>query len=465
MIIKIKSYIMSNFFLKRFVLALLFFTMSCNETFQDANDELSDTPALDTPADESIDQSLTPILNWDPVSDQEKGIVYDVYLYPSEVDETTLLLTQIDESSDSNLLVFPDNEETTLEVSTSLEPNTDYEWYVVAKDENGEEVSTSEPSTFTTTSEEPSTSINTTPLTPVLVSPVNESIDQDLNPILSWEASLDLDGDKVVYNVYLDVNEDAETLLSENQEEINFQVVNSLEYETTYYWKVVSIDENGGISISTINSFTTIAQEEDDSDIDEDNSDAQEDDSDIDEDNSDTQEDDSDIDEDNSDAQEDDSDIDEDSSDAQEDDSDIECDQRQALINIYNKTGGDEWTRKTNWKSSKPLEEWQGVLVKEDEVIALLLPFNNLSGTIPSDDIVCLAGLKKINLSSNNLSGSISETFADLDELKFLSLSRNNLSGTIPEVLCENYKNRTYIVFSYLFNEELTPCKIKRKFK
>ncbi len=64
----------------------------------------------------------------------------------------------------------------------------------------------------------------------------------------------------------------------------------------------------------------------------------------------------------------------------------IPPDQRQALRDLYQSTGGGQWTRQLGWMGAEGTEcDWQGVTCNEegDEVIALSLPRNNLLGSLP----------------------------------------------------------------------------------
>ncbi|XP_074282210.1 receptor-like protein EIX1 isoform X1 [Silene latifolia] len=67
------------------------------------------------------------------------------------------------------------------------------------------------------------------------------------------------------------------------------------------------------------------------------------------------------------------------------------------------------------------------------------LSSNNLMGSIP-DDITKLSGLLSLNLSYNNLSGTIPENIGGLKSLIALDLSKNKLRGSIPTSMGQLYK-------------------------
>lgn len=102
-----------------------------------------------------------------------------------------------------------------------------------------------------------------------------------------------------------------------------------------------------------------------------------------------------------------------------------------ALVSFFDNTGGGSWTTSTNWKSSTPVGSWFGVTVSNGRVITLNLSNNNLSGTIPST-IGNLTNLTQLQLFNNQLSGSIPTQMGNLTNLTSLGLENNSLSGTLP---------------------------------
>lgn len=54
---------------------------------------------------------------------------------------------------------------------------------------------------------------------------------------------------------------------------------------------------------------------------------------------------------------------------------------RDALVALFHATGGDNWTRKSNWCTSAKLGTWEGVKVdQQGRVVELDLSDNNLRG-------------------------------------------------------------------------------------
>ena len=105
-----------------------------------------------------------------------------------------------------------------------------------------------------------------------------------------------------------------------------------------------------------------------------------------------------------------------------------------ALEALYDATGGPSWTRKTNWKTTKPLNEWQGVWGDSSGVTSLRLNSNKLSGTIP--DLSALEDLTILYLNHNyKLSGTLPDMgLSALTKLARLQLQSTKLSGTIPNL-------------------------------
>ncbi len=140
--------------------------------------------------------------------------------------------------------------------------------------------------------------------------------------------------------------------------------------------------------------------------------------------------------------------------------------EREALIALYEATGGDNWTDNTNWCSDKPLSEWYGVYMWDGRVKNIILTDNNLTGQIPEqfgdltgleylylssnklegnipESLGNLAYLHDVQLNNNNLSGNLPASMANLNELEFINLCGNKLNGTIPdEIIASDWWNR-----------------------
>jgi len=112
--------------------------------------------------------------------------------------------------------------------------------------------------------------------------------------------------------------------------------------------------------------------------------------------------------------------------------------ERQALVTLYNETGGSDWKDSSGWLSDSTPCTWFGVTCSGGSVIGLNLPDNNLSGSIPPE-LGSLSNLESLSLVGNSLSGPIPPELGDLANLRALALSRcewpSQLSGSIPPQL------------------------------
>ncbi len=144
---------------------------------------------------------------------------------------------------------------------------------------------------------------------------------------------------------------------------------------------------------------------------------------------------------------------------------------REALVTLYNATGGPDWKDNTNWLSGAPLGEWYGVFTDDNgRVDTLSLRNNGLTGEIPAElgnlsklvvlrlhnsgtlrlgeppafnqltgeiprELGSLASLVEMDLRGNQLTGEIPLELANLSNLALLNLSGNRLTGEIPPEL------------------------------
>jgi len=100
---------------------------------------------------------------------------------------------------------------------------------------------------------------NLPPYQPYNESPVNGSIDVYVDMDLSWTGG-DPDGDPVTYDVYFG-NISSPPQVSINQSNTTYDP-GIMNYNTTYYWKIIAWDNHSAFNESPLWEFTTIEQQE-----------------------------------------------------------------------------------------------------------------------------------------------------------------------------------------------------------
>ncbi len=186
-------------------------------------------PATPAPRNEEIDLPLATTLTWTCSDPEGDDLTYDVYFGTEEI-PPLVSEDQIEES------YTPD-----------LEIETTYYWMIIARADEGEE-SPSPVWSFTT--------IPNLPPTIPLPEQDDASLDIDIGLTLSWTCT-DPEGDSIRYDIYLSDFPDPE-LVSEGQADMTYQPENLLKGGTTYYWKIVAIDDSDNITESPIWTFTTV---------------------------------------------------------------------------------------------------------------------------------------------------------------------------------------------------------------
>ncbi|ETR66442.1 MAG: leucine-rich repeat-containing protein, partial [Candidatus Magnetoglobus multicellularis str. Araruama] len=103
--------------------------------------------------------------------------------------------------------------------------------------------------------------------------------------------------------------------------------------------------------------------------------------------------------------------------------------ERQALIDLYHSTGGDNWTHNSGWLGEVGTEcDWFGITCDNDKTHVL-----------------------KIGLHNNKLTGNISKSIGDFTNLTYLNLRDNDIASIPPEI--GNLVNLTSL---YLYSNDLT---------
>ena len=151
----------------------------------------------------------------------------------------------------------------------------------------------------------------------------------------------------------------------------------------------------------------------------------------------------------------------------------ISRNEKNALLDLYTYTNGDNWTNK--WDFNEPVSSWYGVTVIDDKIVGINLSSNNLVGTIPNSiqelkylesfnvfknklkgqfpsELFRIQSLKNINLSFNSFTGNLPESISIATNLVTLEVFMNQLSGNLPE----NIGNLKKLELLSLFNNNFT---------
>lgn len=131
----------------------------------------------------------------------------------------------------------------------------------------------------------------------------------------------------------------------------------------------------------------------------------------------------------------------------------IHAKEKEALINLFEATGGNEWKNKTKWCSNSPVNEWKGVLKNNyhGHIFKLILPDNNLKGQLPGEIFLDLPYLIEIDFRDNDISGPIPKEIASLRQLQGLYLYSNRFTSKIPDEIA----SLPNLIGIYLFNNNL----------
>jgi hypothetical protein len=126
----------------------------------------------------------------------------------------------------------------------------------------------------------------------------------------------------------------------------------------------------------------------------------------------------------------------------------ISTKERQALIDLYNSTNGTGWRNHEGWLGPPGTEcDWYGVACWDDNnrpstVNGLELSENNLSGTLP-ESLGALAGLETLEVLENDLHGPIPKSLSELTHLDRLNIVFTHLSGLLPDPLIQRWLSGT----------------------
>jgi len=110
----------------------------------------------------------------------------------------------------------------------------------------------------------------------------------------------------------------------------------------------------------------------------------------------------------------------------------IPVEECQALIEFYNRTGGEQWNNNTGWHKTNTPCSWYGITCSGGHITGLDLHNNQLSGYIPRE-LENLTHLQSLLLNNNELCGEI--PLINLNHLSVLNLDSNHLITTVSELI------------------------------
>ncbi|MDO5969910.1 SUMF1/EgtB/PvdO family nonheme iron enzyme [Flavivirga aquimarina] len=209
----------------------------------DRENNLPTAPVLRTPVNGAIDVSRNITLEWEPSVDIDNDIVtYNLFLGSNASNPYDVSLLASGLQNPSYNFVTP------------LDDQKTYFWRVEAIDGYSNQKVSHAGSLFTWqfTIENYK---NDAPVMGTIFSPSDGTKNITTKPVLQWPAATDKDGDAVIYGLYLGNSQTNLVEIAIGLRENKYQVDLKNPY-TTYYWRVVAYDENGGTTEGPILSFT-----------------------------------------------------------------------------------------------------------------------------------------------------------------------------------------------------------------
>ena len=194
------------------------------------------TPSDPEPEDGATEVDINANLSWSCSDPDSDTLTYNVYF---EANDPT-----------PDELVSENQTGTTYDPGT-MSYNTHYYWRIEAWDEHG--ASTMGSIWDFTTMSEP----NNPPNTPSDPNPENGSFDVDVDADLSWSCSDPDEGDTLVYDVYLEADDPTPDIKVADDISETWFDPETLERQTTYYWKIVAEDNHYAATEGPIWYFTT----------------------------------------------------------------------------------------------------------------------------------------------------------------------------------------------------------------
>jgi len=109
------------------------------------------------------------------------------------------------------------------------------------------------------------------------------------------------------------------------------------------------------------------------------------------------------------------------------------------LVRFYNNSGGENWTKKTNWLSDKPVWQWYGVSTKSarvgDKFVHRVIKLDVSLNKVSINEIdIDFPYLEELNLGFNNSVVKFNEEKVNLPNLKKINLRENDIQDDISKL-------------------------------
>jgi hypothetical protein len=194
-------------------------------------------PSNPEPSNGSTNVYISVDLNWTGGDPDGDPVIYDVYFGTTSPPEL-VATNQSDPTYDPGAMNY----------------STTYYWIIVAWD--NQSASTKGPEWVFTTEQQ----VNNPPNVPSSPIPSNGSMNVTLDVILHWVGGDPDVGDIVLYDVYFG-NTSTPSKIADNLSTTSYDPLLPLEYNTQYYWRIVSWDNHNTSTIGPLWHFTTKQQQ------------------------------------------------------------------------------------------------------------------------------------------------------------------------------------------------------------
>jgi hypothetical protein len=137
--------------------------------------------------------------------------------------------------------------------------------------------------------------------------------------------------------------------------------------------------------------------------------------------------------------------------------------QRWTMAVLYYGLDGDNWSNRQVWLSSDDICDWfftaTGAPCNDQGLLQRLeLQNNNLRGYLPEEIRLLSESLVVLDVSQNQLLGSVPESVGELTSLSAFRLEANGLTGSIPSVMCERQQMGELATISVDCSEVVCSC-------